>query len=178
MIDEFHGGSVADAGDDADAQQRTQQDEQQFEEEAFEFAMQLLLGGQGVEQILSSGDFAQVPEHIKQKIRARLQQAAAEREMRQHEMAQQTREQQTEKRSAIKLFTLGMMSGLISKVTFDKINALFTQQPHLQQQVRLQGENLLRAGAQPDVEFAKSTVQIAVQAPATPSLGQGQGQLR
>lgn len=156
--------------------QRDQQEEEQQTEAAFEAAMQLIAAGQGVEQILGSGDFANLPEHIKQQLRARLQQAAAQREMQQHEMAKQTREKTMAAKAVGKLFTLGMMSGLISKSTMDKINALFAQQPHLQQQIQMTGQALLQAGAQPDIEFAKSSVKIVGKAVATPQIEQQQTQ--
>lgn len=177
MIDEFHGGSVSqDAGEDNKL--RSQEDEQQEAESAFEAAMQLVAAGQSIEQILGSGDFANMPEHIKQQLRGRLQQVAVEREMQQHEMAQKTREQAQEKGAIAKLFTLGMMGSIISKATMEKIQALFAQQPHLQQQIQLQGQNLLKAGAAPDIEFSKSTVQIVTPAINTPAQQQAQTQER
>ena len=153
---------------------RDQQEEEQNIEAAFEAAMQLIAAGQGVEQILGSGDFANLPEHVKQQLRARLQQVSAQREMQQAEMAKETRQKGIAAKAVGKLFSLGMMSGLISKSTMDKINALFTQQPHLQQQIQMTGQALLKAGAQPDVEFAKSTVQIASRAASTPAVSQDQ----
>jgi hypothetical protein len=155
-----------------DSDYRDTQEEEQQEEAAFEAAMEMLLGGQGVEQILGGGAFAQLPEHVKQRIRARLQQAQAQREMQQHEMAQQTRAQSQEKTGIAKLFSMSVLGGIISQTTMEKINALFTQQPHLQQQIQLQGQTLIQAGTQPDIEFAKSSVQIAGASPATPQVQQ------
>ncbi len=155
---------------------RDQQEEDQNTEAAFEAAMQLIAAGQGVEQILGGGDFANMPEHVKQQLRARLQQVAVQREMQQAEMARQTREKGMAAKAVSKLFSLGMMSGIISKGTMDKINALFTQQPHLQQQIQMTGQALLKAGAAPDIEFAKSTVQIAGRAAGTPTIEKQQQQ--
>lgn len=159
-----------------DSNLRDQQEEEQENEAAFEAAMQLIAAGQSVEQVM--GNFANLPEHIKQQLRARLQQAAAQREMQQHEMAKETRQKGLAAKAVGKLFSLGMMSGIISKGTMDKINALFVQQPHLQQQIQMTGQTLLKAGATPDIEFAKSSVQIATRAPSTPAVTQQQEQQR
>jgi len=161
-----------------DSNLRDQQEEEQETEAAFEAAMQLIAAGQEVEQVLGGGDFANLPEHIKQQLRARLQQVAAQREMQQHEMAKQTREKGLAAKAVGKLFSLGMMSGIISKGTMDKINAMFAQQPNLQQQIQMTGQTLLKAGATPDIEFAKSNVQIASKAASTPAVQQEQEQQR
>ncbi len=162
---------------EADSALRDQQEETEMEETAFEAASQLIEMGHGIEQILGSGSFVKLPEQLKQKLRARLEQLAIAAQQKQHEMAQETREKAQEKGGITKLFSLGMLSSIISKATLDKINALFAQQPHIQQQVQLQGQNLLQAGAQPDIEFAKSNVQIAAK-PGMAAPAQDQTQQR
>ena len=164
--------------EDVEAQARDQKTVEELTEAAFEAAMQLIAAGHSVEQILGSGSFSKLPEQIKQQIRGRLQEVAARREMQQHEMAQETREKTQEKGGLAKLFSLAALGSIISKGTMAKITALFAQQPHLQQQIQLQGQALLKAGATPDVEFAKSNVQIAGTAPNTPAVQQGQEQQR
>ncbi len=169
--------NAAEDGENLRSQEaEAQANDEQETEAAFEAAMQLMAAGQGVEQILSGGQFAAMPEHIKQQIRARLQQAAIQREMQQVEMARQTREKGMAAKAASKLFSLGMMSGIISKDTMERINTLFAQQPNLQQQIQMQGQTLLKAGASPDLEFAKSTVQVVSRAPSTPAVAQQQDQ--
>ncbi|GEM_PF-5603116 len=170
---------VVEVEEDVEAQSRDQQATvEELTEAAFEAAMQLVAAGHSVEQILGTDNFSRLPENIKQQIRGRLQQAAAQREMQQHEMAKETREKAQEKGGIAKLFSLAALGSIISKGTLEKINALFAQQPHLQQQIQMQGQALLKAGAKPDVEFAKSNVQIAGAAPSTPSVAQGQEQQR
>ena len=157
--------------------QLSQEQEGEIEESAFEAAMQLVAKGMGVEQILGTELFTQLPEHLKQKLRARLQEVAIAEQQKQHEMAKQTREQAESKGFGFaKLFSLSAISNLISKDTLDKINALFAQQPHLQQQIQLQGQNLIRAGATPDLEFAKSNVQVVSAAPVLGAPSQEQQQ--
>ena len=155
----------ASAEEDANVEQRDQQSEEEKTEAAFEQAMQLLASGQSVEQIM---DGINLPEHLKQQIRQKLQQAAAEKQRREHEMAQQTRQKQEESKSFGKLFSLSAMASFISKRTMEKIQAIFAQQPHLEQQIKMQGQALLKAGAEPDMEFARSSVQIGGQSPNVP----------
>ena len=121
--------------------------EEQNAEEAFSQAAMAIEAGQSVEQALGAGDLAKMPEHLKRKIRVRLQQLAQEKIHKEHEMARQTREKVQKNKSGVsRLFSLGMLSNVISRETIERVQQLFSQQPHLKQELNRQGQTMIKSG--------------------------------
>lgn len=124
--------------------------EEQASEEAFNMCISMVLGGANIQQVV---DNLNLPDHLKQKLIRRLQQAQHEKQIREHQMAQETREKSAEKSGIGKLFSMSMIASVISKQTMDKLNRLFSQNPQLANSVKEQGATLLRNGVTPDLAF-------------------------
>lgn len=139
---------------DSDEWQFRSEEEEQAAEEAFAQAVRAIEAGQAIEQVLNG--FDKLPEHVRQKLRRRLQQVAQEKEMREHEMARQTREKQQGKAGFSKLFSMSMLGGVISRETIEKVQMLFAQRPQLRQEVSQQGHKMIRNGVEPDIQFQPS----------------------
>lgn len=166
------------SGSTDDLRQQTQAaDDQQTDQDVdqlLEMALPGLESGVGVEQILSSM-FANLPEHIKQQLRARMNEHIAQKAAKEHEMARQTREKVQEQQVSKKLFSLSMAAQLISKETFDKIKGIFTKQPDLARQIEQYGEVLARHGVTPEM-VKLTTAQLGELAPPAVGKGQARGQ--
>jgi len=140
-------------------EQSQQNQEDQVSESQMAQAIALAEQGQSIEQIIG-GLFANLPEHVKQQIRQRLAQAVQEKEARDHQMAQQTQEKQ-EKKAFSKLFSLSMLSGVISKETLERVQVLFSKNPNLKVEVSRQGRQMIEKGVQPDMEAIAQSSAVA-----------------
>jgi hypothetical protein len=140
-------------------------DDEQASEADMARAIALVESGQSIEQVIGSL-FDALPEHVKQKIRVRLQEALAEKDRREHEMARRTREL-SEERAAHKLFNLSFLSGLIAKETLEKIQAIFRHNPAVATEIKRQGNELTRQGVQAAREPVSETQLGVMSPPAT-----------
>jgi hypothetical protein len=157
-----------------DSWQFRTEEETQLAEAILAKALAAVESGQNVEQVLAG---ANLPEHIKQKMRRRLMQVLQEKSDREHAMARETREKSAERSSGVgKLFSMSMLAGFISKQTIEKLQTIFAKEPQLAQQVKEQGAKLLMNGVSPDLDFKAGQ---AISAPTVGvGIGRGQNQQR
>ncbi len=162
-----------------DLRAQTQANDQQSDQDVDQLlavALPALESGQGVEQILG-GQFANLPEHIKQALRARMNEHLAQKAAQEHEMARQTREKMAEKKEAGVAFSLTMAAQLITRETFDKIKGIFSKRPDIAQQVEKYGQVLARHGVTPDM-VRVTTAQLGEMSPPVVGVAQQKGQER